>query len=109
MRSDLGMGEEELSKHEADLVWDEIDDSDDSLVEGREFVRVLFASDVFVSAADARPQSRAKALQRSVSRKELTDAKAQFERGSFVGLRMATLLSRKDPTIMIPPEQPEAC
>ena len=54
-------------------------------------------------------QSRAKALQRSVSRQELRDAKAQFERGSFVGLRMATLLSRKDPAIMIPPDQPEAC
>lgn len=103
------MGADELSKHEADVVWDELDDSDDSLVEVREFVRVLFASDVFVSAADARPQSRAKALQRSVSRQELRDAKAQFERGSFVGLRMATLLSRKDPAIMIPPDQPEAC
>ena len=65
----------------------------------REFIRVLFASDVFVPAPAA-PATLARTLGRSVSRQELRDARAGMEAGEFVGLRMATLLNRKDPSLL---------
>lgn len=99
VRSDLRMGVDELSQEELLLVWDEVDDSDDELVEVREFIRVLFASDVF-APAPAAPATLARTLGRSVSRQELRDARAGMEAGEFVGLRMATLLNRKDPSLL---------